>query len=387
MGTTGTVTVKVLGGVPDITLKTAGFSPYGGSSTSSGTWGLERISYKAPGQNWVHKYFEMSLTYSCVPYPDTSYVGVKKYYDLTVNLRAVNGPDPELERNVNFEYRVKNEDDNPLQMRLMVDGTMKDQFGVAAGFESVGQTVLSLPEGQSGSYQWQAFVDGQWVTVDSGTYLVGSVEVPGVDPAPLDFVRQKSGGDPGPEPTPSPTPEPAPEIPETPDPDIPPTSQPAPGDQPMTPVPTGPGSGPDGRLEKNDIYESVKAAIENAGRGTGEGGSDEGSISRPELHEGGDELAEGKRLAGEIYDKYQQVTEGMDVVRDAHRSKLEEFAAALQSAPSSFGTITVVQLGAMPVVGAVSLDFSSLPHEAIRLVFLWILRLFVFLAYLKLLLS
>lgn len=375
MGTTGTVTVKVLGGVPDITLKTAGFTPYGGSSTSSGTWGLERISYKAPGQNWVGKDFEKSLTYSCVPYPDISYVGVKKYYDLTVNLRAVNGPDPEGE--VAFDYQVINDDTLPLQIRLLVDGEVKGQFTVGPDQSADSSISVSLPTGQAGNYKWEFFTGHAWATLDEGSYRVISPEVPGLDPEKLFLHKMKTDPGPTPSPTPSPTPEPGGGM-------TPPRPKPTPPSSGTTggqrDIIKGGGGGSNGELQKEDIYDAVKAALEDASEG------------KEALPENDLELDEFKKEAieaveGELADlkvSLEDVAGSVSGMIDNTLGQFEGVQQSVGSMPTSFGSKDRIHLGTFPVVGACTVDFSMLPLAIIREVMLWILRIFFIYAVCKL---
>jgi|GEM_PF-4721218 len=274
--------------------------------------------------------------------------------------------------------------------RFGVSGS--DQHSISVMIGGVSYPLPSFPGGEGGATMTYGF-EGVWQSLATAQLIVdGSVvattQLP-IEAVPTDGegyywlwqnVPVDEGEDPEPEPTPTPTPTPEPTPVPTPTPTPVPVSTPVPKPDleqaapSPSPGPSGPGGGGGGMMLKEDIYETVKRAIEDASAG---------KQLPTELPESGQAIDQGQRerledVLSELDGKSKEWLGLIEGAFEKLTGLIDSMIEDLATVPSGFGQNCTVTLPTMPVVGALTVNFCFLPHDVIRLIFLWILRFFFF---------
>lgn len=264
---------------------------------------------------------------------------------------------------VNFAAAIKNTSDETVEARLIVDGQVVQEGNIGGGVTTEMEYTDWKDKGHEGSYKWEVKDPrtGAWKSVGGGNYSTSrpaSGDMPAWGGEQPGQVVASFGPPPSPDPIPTPEPIPSPTAtprpPSTPNPTPAPTAMPTPG----LPI-TGPGSGPDGELTRQDIYEAVKGALENVGEGETGGDLGYDGMDVSDIYDDRGDIDSVKAKVSDAWEKAEEGVVKMVSIPDNLMTQI----ARLQS---SFGSINKVTLGTLPYVGVVEIDFDGWPVAEVR---------------------
>ncbi len=281
---------------------------------------------------------------------------------------------------VDFDAAFKNNSSDTVEARLIVDGEIVHQGNVGAGVQTELNYSDYIPQGHEGSYKWEIRSPhtGNWDSVGGGTYATSrpaSGDMPAYSGNPPGKTAVSFGGPPAPVPIPTPAPIPSPSPIPLPSSTPNPTPSPKPTATPRPKV-VGGGSGPNNELTREDIYDAVKGAVENAAEGEGSGNMQYTEHQVSDIYEDRGDIDALKGRLTEIQEKSEEIIVKVVAIPDS-------FVAQTKNFPSGFGSLTTMTLGTVPYVGVVKLDFSEWPVSIFRSICLLFLNLMFFILFMR----
>lgn len=296
--------------------------------------------------------------------------------------------DPLPNEKAKFGMDVVNNGDEPVEMRLMVDGKQEGtdwvvEPGVTFKFDYEKE---KMERGQEGTYEWQKKdANGNWVRAGGGTYTASGGDSPVINLRDQLVVNNNKPPDPiAPKPTPSPTPTPAPPVDNPVGGNLPgaPGGGASPTPKDRTNLNVVGGSGPNGEITEKDIYTAVKAALEDADDGTPTPAEGE------EIETNEDTIDEVRDAAEELGNKLGEVADQGEAAADSVVGKIDEYLGTLGTMPTSFGSRASFVSGTFSLpnggkLGPLVINFGEWHASIIREIALWVLRVTFFILGIK----